>query len=361
MNISDGIGDVKNYFARNFICAIGRHLYKNERSFNMQDKHIVLVRYKEDRDRLINKLKYPSTVYCTGPDPVEGEISIPNIGLESYGFLHYIVNNYDNLPEFTIFSQGDPDPHVESFELAIDSTLTGGFGSFCYARSMVGQYAQGWVRSLPLVQLLKEVGIEFDDVNKCSKTLFYILPGVAFYVSRDRIRQRPKSFYEKLFSLCNDDAMRDLLFNYRYPEWYYQDLIYSYPHLRGLSRKTKLEKLADGNGDTRPGVIVACLFEALWFTIFQSFENLELINKSQALIGTIYEKNNKGPIVRNSNITKMNLKVLENDAFDYECPKYLLWREKLIEKTIGEGKKYNFKPEDLYKQFDEYGYKHITL
>lgn len=327
----------------------------------MQDKHIVLVRYKEDRDRLINKLKYPSTVYCTGPDPVEGEISIPNIGLESYGFLHYLVNNYDNLPEFTIFSQGDPDPHVESFELAIDSTLTGGFGSFCYARSILGQYAQGWVRSLPLIQFLKELGIEFDNINNCSKNLFSVLPGVAFYVSRDRIRQRPKSFYEKMFAMCNDDVMRELLFNYRYPEWYYQELFNAYPHLRGISRKAKLEKISEGNGDARPGVIVACLFEALWYTLFQSLENLELINKSQALVGTVYEKKNQGPIVRDPSMTKMNLKLLENDAFDYDCPNYLLWRNKLIEKTVGEGVKFNFNPDDLYKFYASVGYKHITL
>lgn len=320
----------------------------------MQDKQIVMVRYKEDRDRLINKLKYPTIVYCTGPEPHPSEIPIPNIALETYGFVKYLVDYYDNLPEYTIFSQADPDPHVESFELAIDSTFTSGFGSFCYARSVLTQYAQGYVRSLPLKPVMNELGVFFDNDNNCSKNMYCVLPGVAFYVSRDRIRQRPKTFYQKMFSILNDELMMDLTLNYKYPHWYYNDLCLFYPELNKMSRKSKLEYLAE-NRDGRPGCITACVFEALWYTLFISLEQLEILNKTQMKIGNNFgNKSNQG-------IDKMFFKLLENDAFDYNCPNYLKWREKLIEKTMGEGVKFNFNPHELLAYYKSVGYKHITL
>lgn len=320
----------------------------------MQDKQIVFARYKENKEKLINKVKYSKVVYCGSNEPTEDDIKIPDVGLEAYAYIYHIVNNYDNLNEYTIFTQADPDPHVESFELAIDSTFTGGFGSFCYARSLMTQYGQGWVRSLPLKQVMNELGIYFDNDNNCSKNMYCVLPGTAFYVSRDRIRQRPKSFYQKMLEICNDKKMIELLLNYEYPHWYYNDISIFYPKLRGLSRKSKLEKLAEEDTG-RNGNIAGCTFEALWYTIFLSLEQLDILNKKQMSIG------NSFGTYSNNGIDKMFFKLMENDAFDYDCPNYLKWREKLIEKTMGEGIKFNFNPNELLEYYKSVGYKHITL
>ena len=57
----------------------------------------------------------------------------------------------------------------------------------------------------------------------------------------------------------------------------------------------------------------------------------------------------------------MNFKLLENDAFDWDCPNYLKWREELVKKTIYEGSKFNFNPYQLLEFYKSIGYKHITL
>lgn len=315
----------------------------------MQDKQIVMVRYKEDRDRLITKLKYPTIVYCTGPEPHPSEIPIPNIALETYGFAKYLVDHYDNLPEYTIFSQADPDPHVESFELAIDSTFTGGFGSFCYARSIHNQHAIGNVMLYPLKQIMNELGIFFKNDTSKIKPMYLTLPGMVFYLHRNKILEKPKYFYEKLLSMCNDQYMSDLITNYKYPNWFYNEIIFHYPDLNGMPRKEKLKLLADPYrcGSIRPGNFVSGSFECLWWTMFQSKENLEKLDKKL--------------ITMDKKIDIMFFRNMENDWFKWDCPYYLKWREKLIEKTMREGQQRGFDGKQLLEFYERVGYKHISL
>jgi len=51
------------------------------------------------------------TVYNKGPYDLCGEIKLPNVGREAQTYLHHIVANYNHLPEWTFFSQGEPVPH----------------------------------------------------------------------------------------------------------------------------------------------------------------------------------------------------------------------------------------------------------
>merc|ERR1719235_888517 len=44
------------------------------------------------------------TTYCKG-SPVPGCVPLENVGREGHTYLHHIVTNYDNLAEWTVFSQ----------------------------------------------------------------------------------------------------------------------------------------------------------------------------------------------------------------------------------------------------------------
>jgi len=46
------------------------------------------------------------TIYSKGPEPPQGAIPMKNVGRESHTFLHHIVENYDNLADWTVFTQG---------------------------------------------------------------------------------------------------------------------------------------------------------------------------------------------------------------------------------------------------------------
>lgn len=90
---------------------------------------LIVAKYKEDigwirffdRDNII--------IYDKSDNPVPDSIPRPNIGRESETFLHYIIENYDNLCDVTIFVQGNPFEHMdktvtpELFPVFIDSFL----------------------------------------------------------------------------------------------------------------------------------------------------------------------------------------------------------------------------------------------
>jgi hypothetical protein len=44
-------------------------------------------------------------------------ISLPNVGREAHTYLYHIINNYDILPEYTIFCQGNPFDHIKKSTL----------------------------------------------------------------------------------------------------------------------------------------------------------------------------------------------------------------------------------------------------
>ena len=73
---------------------------------------IVIAKYKEDVS-WINKLTHNFIIYDKSDLPIDGSIKLKNIGREGETFLYYIVNNYNNLDEVTVFLQGNPFEHVQ--------------------------------------------------------------------------------------------------------------------------------------------------------------------------------------------------------------------------------------------------------
>ena len=66
---------------------------------------IVIAKYKEDIS-WVKDLKYPYIIYDKSKD-------IPNIGRESETYLRFILENYDTLPDYTVFLQGNPFDHLK--------------------------------------------------------------------------------------------------------------------------------------------------------------------------------------------------------------------------------------------------------
>lgn len=83
------------------------------------DNILVVARYKENLE-WINHLDTKYIVYNKGNNdldylnPININI-IPNIGYEAYVYLKYIVDNYNNLPDQIIFTQGNPFDHSPQF------------------------------------------------------------------------------------------------------------------------------------------------------------------------------------------------------------------------------------------------------
>jgi hypothetical protein len=336
----------------------------------MQNKHVVMLHKNEDRDIFINKLKYPKTVYHVGDNPEPGDIHVdPKFGLQSC-FAMWILDNYDNLPDYVIFSQAEPSDHVHEPLLAFDSTLTAKWGSFCYARSMYDQYSLDWTKINPIRTLAHKLGYGFHNDNNIRKVLYYFFPGEILYISKEKILEKPKSFYELIISIDIENKFVDYV-NENYPAYVYRYLRILHPELNSFSSKEKITQLTTHH--KRPHSYIGFSFEALWFILLADKDLFDLLDSSQACLGNkfYFNTNNekydpnfkfsKFPYSNNVHETKINFKLFENDWFDWECPYYLKWRETLVEKTIWEGEQKGFDGQELLNFYEKIGYKHISL
>ena len=340
----------------------------------MQDKHVIIVHCKEDRDIFINKVKFPKTVFHVGNSPEQGDVVRHNKSGYQSLFASWILENYDNLPEFVIMTQAVPDDHVIAPLLAIESTFTNDWGSFAYARSIYNQWSTGWHKIIPLSEMAHELGLKFHNVNNVSKNMFFFHPGEIFYVSRKKILERPKSFYEKIMQFDNKENYFKVLKKEPKPPYFWNDISKFHPELNGLSKEQKLEKLEIPEWNLeRDFGFSGLAFEALWFFIWADTDTFDIIDTAQACLGNKLYFNTKFktydesfsfvkfPFSKNPYETMMNFRMFENNWFDWSCPNYLKWREALVKQTILEGERKGFDGLELVKLYENYGYKHISL
>lgn len=340
----------------------------------MQDKHFLITHYKEDRDIFINKLNYKKTIFHVGDNPQPGDvIKNKDNGFHTF-FAEWILENYDNLPDYVVICQADPTDHVHEPLLAVDATFASDFGSLCYGRSIHNQYATDWIDGLriPIRLLAHELGIGFFNDNNTSKSIYCLYPGEINFISRKRLLEKPKSFYQKMIDLDDIPTLYSLYDKNIIPQYVFDDIKNYFPEQRKANKKELLEFLKKRDLERKQGYF-GLTFETLWLIAFSDNKTFKMLEKSQAVIGNKlyfdtrkleYNPNfkfNIFPYNDNSQKTRFNLKLLENSWFDYDCPYYLKWREKLIEKTIWEGEQRGFDGKQLLELYDKIGYKHISL
>jgi hypothetical protein len=74
---------------------------------------IVIAKYNENVDWAKN-IKHAVTIYDKSDRPIDGSISLKNVGREGETFLYHIVNHYDKLDDVTVFLQGNPFDHLQT-------------------------------------------------------------------------------------------------------------------------------------------------------------------------------------------------------------------------------------------------------
>ena len=72
---------------------------------------IIVARYNENIEWLNNE-KLNCIFYNKGKQlNIDNEVILPNVGRESETYLHYIITNYDNLPDVVVFIQARISDH----------------------------------------------------------------------------------------------------------------------------------------------------------------------------------------------------------------------------------------------------------
>jgi hypothetical protein len=74
-----------------------------------KDKLTVVVNHYQHDTSWINRLHFNVAAYNKNPNEHHlYELNLPNVGFDSIVYFTYIIDNYDNLPEYVAFLQDDP-------------------------------------------------------------------------------------------------------------------------------------------------------------------------------------------------------------------------------------------------------------
>ena len=166
-------------------------------------KDIVVARYNEDVSWLSNiNTIYNKVIYNKGEDNLKYDSTLlRNWGGDAHTYIHHIVNNYDNLADYTVFIQGHPFDHSENAVELINSHTN---ETFIYlADHICTESISGWYEYLIMrrpseypVLLLQEAG-QYILGEECPSSVTFGA-GQQFIVSKDIIQRRGREFYLKI-------------------------------------------------------------------------------------------------------------------------------------------------------------------
>ncbi len=156
---------------------------------NIKNNNVVIViaHYNEDLN-WIHNLEYPYIVISKGGLQKE---QIPNKGNEASSFLEYIINNYDNLSEYTLFVHGHRTSwhHKTNTDERVNKKLL--FNKPYYNINELKMDKQLVNNEEYIKMLEKNCNINYDRKNKHTYRA-----GAQFYVHKDLILRNSKQVYQ---------------------------------------------------------------------------------------------------------------------------------------------------------------------
>lgn len=128
---------------------------------------------------------------------------LPNVGREPHTYMHHIVENYDSLAEWTIFTQDDPFVHINNWSSVLsgnendwrtlcDFSYEGGYFFSNMGLVHCDQAGLPHHPGLPILQVWNSI------FNSECPTLLQFTPGCHLILHRDLITTKPKAFYKNI-------------------------------------------------------------------------------------------------------------------------------------------------------------------
>lgn len=207
----------------------------------IDETELVIAHYTENLDWIKSvPPRLSIRIYSKGPSPPGNFTTLENIGRESQTYLHHIVHNYKNLPEWTVFSQGDPFEHSSNFlQLLAANPCSTSFESqnlfiplgrlynhMTYAVECLGDFEQRRYKSV--IKLWNLIHPKLP----APRSLITVY-GAIFAVHRAAIQYRSLSFYEYLLDLHKDMYVLPWALENLWPHIFMSDYYYKscYLHL----------------------------------------------------------------------------------------------------------------------------------
>ena len=176
---------------------------------------LIVALYHEDINWLKDIKDYKITIYNKGDREIEDSIKLPNIGRETHTYFYHIVNNYDNLADYTFFSQGSPHDHVRNFTWLLDvfpnstkyAKITSGSEAFFFTNGHFDVALESNSDGKPYHWIPLDIdGLWSELYTDPHPDKYMFTAGAIFCVSREQIRMKDKAFYEKCLRLSVDRA-----------------------------------------------------------------------------------------------------------------------------------------------------------
>ncbi len=159
------------------------------------ERELVLARYQESVAWASEVPDYRVTIYNKGGDPFSPPpgaraFSLPNIGNEGHSYVHHILTHWEELAEWTVFSQADPFPHTTNFRKRLEE---GGEGMVWYGHGFPDELPCGHPNAgLPTPEIYTRL-----TGNPCPKKFSFAAGGL-FGASRLLIHSRPQQMYQEI-------------------------------------------------------------------------------------------------------------------------------------------------------------------
>ena len=166
--------------------------------------NFVVARFNEDVSWL-SKITLPDCefkIYNKGEDNLSyPSIKRPNLGGDSETLINYIVENYDNLPDYVIFTQGNPFDHdfdiIDTINNHTNELFVPLTDTIC-EESIFGWYEDCVTRRPnepePKVRLVEFARALFGDA--CPQRVKFAA-GQQYIISKMIIRSQTKELYQK--------------------------------------------------------------------------------------------------------------------------------------------------------------------
>ena len=183
------------------------------------DYEFVIAHYNENLDWLM-PVAIHTHIYHKGADlqppslPLNAWNRLPNVGRESHTYLYHIINNYDSLPEVTVFLQGDgEDLPKYCFEKPMDFVYKARNNISCRVHyrdnnwgriQHIGKFLEAMQRG-ELRAAKLNLGEFFEELFGFPHPRnFPVCLAGCFAATRDMIKKHPVDFYRKAISFVDD-------------------------------------------------------------------------------------------------------------------------------------------------------------
>jgi hypothetical protein len=175
-------------------------------------KQLIVSHYEQDISWAHTMSNFFNTIIYDKSEKESGLIKLENIGREPHTYMCHIIENYNSLAEWTIFSQDNPFVHVNGWldiilgdEIIWDANATFKQKGMYFFSNMglltSDQNGAPHHRGLPIAKLWD---ITFEE--KCPPYIEFS-PSCHCIIHRNNILTRPITFYQNIKQILEDNPI----------------------------------------------------------------------------------------------------------------------------------------------------------